>query len=57
MIALTNATTVTLSVAGAVVVIAVLVFLRVMLRRDAAGWRRFRVGFFVERDPPDEPPR
>lgn len=33
-----------------VLVVAVLTFARIVLKREALSWARLRVGFFVERD-------
>lgn len=53
MIAFTTAETITFSVVGFFVLIAVLVFARLLVRRTPPTWRRYRVGFFVEREPTD----
>lgn len=56
MIALSQPTTITVTVAGALIVLGVLVLLRLILRREPTPprWRRYRLGVFVERDPSDE---
>jgi len=51
MVALTGATTITVSVVGLFAFLAILALLRVLLRRSDPTWRTFRVGFFLERDP------
>lgn len=52
MLALSGATTITISVVGLAALIAILALLRVVFRRDRpeASWRRYRMGVFVERD-------
>jgi hypothetical protein len=45
-----TATIVTIAVTGSVALLALLAFLRVLLRREGPAWRRLRVGVFVERD-------
>lgn len=52
---MSDATLVTVAVAGLFAFLALVAFARVLIRRDGPGWRRLRVGVFVERDPPDEP--
>lgn len=58
IVALTQASTITISVAGVVVLLALLALLRILFRKEPSppSWRRLRAGVFVERDPskPDE---
>ena len=50
MIAVTDVTYVTASVIGFFALFSIITLARIILRREDPGWRRFRVGFFVERD-------
>jgi len=56
VLAFSQATTITISVAALVALIAVLVLLRLVLRKDPSppSWRRYRIGIFIERDPREE---
>lgn len=47
---LSDAATITLAVVGFFLVLALLAFARLILRRTPPTYRRFRVGVFVERD-------
>ena len=42
--------TITVSVAGLLAFLALVALVRVVLVRERAGWRRIRVGVFIERD-------
>jgi hypothetical protein len=57
-VALTDSNTITISVIGAVVALALIWLLRgVINKKNEQAWRRIRIGFFVERDPErDQPP-
>ena len=56
--AVSTATEIAISVAGVIVLLALLLLLRVLLRREPRppGWRRYRLGVFVERDAADREP-
>jgi hypothetical protein len=58
-VGLTDPVSITISVIGFFIVLVLFVFLRLVLRREPSpiSWRRFRIGFFVERDSsdPDDP--
>jgi hypothetical protein len=56
LVALSEASTITISIAGLVVAIGLLALLRVIFRKEPSppSWRRLRIGLFVERDPHDE---
>lgn len=56
MIALSESSTITFSVAGVLIVLGLFVLLRILFRKEPSppSWRRFRAGIFVERDPTDE---
>lgn len=54
MLALSDAETITLAVVGFFVILMLLVFARVVLRKVPPSFRRFRVGVFVERDNGDK---
>lgn len=53
IVAFTDATTITFSIVGLVLGLALLAALRVVFRKEPAPatWARIRVGFFIERDP------
>lgn len=53
LLAVSDPTVITISVACVVVALGLLALLRVIFRKEPtpAGWRRIRVGFFIERDP------
>jgi hypothetical protein len=53
VIAISTSETITFSVVGFFVLIAVLVFIRLLMRRTPPTWHLWRVGFFIERDPQD----
>lgn len=55
-LALSEATSITLSIGGVFIALGLLTLLRVIFRKEPSPpqWRRFRVGLFVERDPHDE---
>ena len=50
MIALATSETITFSVVGFFVLIALLVFVRLLMRRTPPTWHLYRIGFFIERD-------
>lgn len=45
---------VTLAIAGFFIVLAILVFLRLLLRKGPPHWTELRIGFFVERVPEED---
>jgi hypothetical protein len=51
MFALTTPETITFSVAGFFVLVALLVFVRLLMRRTPPTWRLYRFGIFIERSP------
>jgi hypothetical protein len=53
VIAVTDATTVSISVVAIVLGLGLLAALRVVFRKEPAPatWKRIRLGFFIERDP------
>jgi hypothetical protein len=53
ILALSETETITLGVIGWFVLIGIFVLLRVLFRKEPSppSWQRFRIGFFVERDP------
>lgn len=55
MIALSTSETITFSVVGFFVLIALLVFVRLLMRRTPPTWHLYRIGFFIERDPDPVP--
>lgn len=57
MIALNTPQTIVAGVVVFFALLALITLVRIVLRREAAGWRSLRVGFFIERDvPPEEEP-
>ena len=50
MAAVSDVETVTLAVVGFFLVLALLTFARIVLRRMPPSYRRFRIGVFIERD-------
>lgn len=52
LVALTDASTITVAVVAAFVLLALVAMLRVLLRREPSppSWARYRVGVFVERE-------
>lgn len=55
-VAFSDSVTITGTVAGFFVLLALLVFLRLILRNHPPDWRVFKLGVFVERVPDEEPP-
>jgi len=51
MIAFSTSETITFSVVGFFVLIALLIFVRLLMRRTPPTWHLYRIGFFIERDP------
>ena len=51
VLAISTSETVTFSVVGFFALIALLVFIRLLMRRTPPTWHHWRIGFFVERDP------
>ena len=51
MIAFSTSETITFSVVGFFVLIALLVFARLLIRRTPPTWRLYKIGFFIERNP------
>jgi len=51
--ALSQPTTITITIVGLFAFFAILALLRVVLRKEPnpASWRRYRLGVFLERDP------
>jgi hypothetical protein len=61
MVALTDGGIITISLAGTVITIGLLILLRILFRKEPSppSWLRFRIGLFMERDPrarDDDPP-
>jgi hypothetical protein len=54
MLALSDSVTITGTVAGFFVLLALLVFLRLILRNHPPDWRQIKVGVFLERVPDSE---
>ena len=52
---MSDAETIVLTVVAFFVILALLTFARVILRRSPPSYRRFRVGVFVERDDYSDP--
>lgn len=50
MIALTDASTVTIIIVGFFVFLVLVAVARTVMRRDTPAYRRYRLGIFVERD-------
>jgi hypothetical protein len=48
---LSEPTTITVIVVGFAAFLALIALLRILLRKNDPGWRRIRIGFFIERDP------
>jgi hypothetical protein len=46
---------ITLAFAAFFLLLALLTFLRIVMRKAPPTWRRYRIGVFVERDPDDRP--
>ena len=52
MLAVSDATTITVSLVGLAVFLVLVVLVRLVMRRGSPpSWRRYRLGVFVERDP------
>jgi hypothetical protein len=56
MLALSDASTITVTVTSFFLLLALLIFLRLLLRKGPPHWVQFRVGFYIERVPDDIPP-
>lgn len=55
LIALSDPIAITVSIVGLIALLALLMLVRVLLRREPTppSWRRYRLGLFVEREPKD----
>jgi hypothetical protein len=51
IVGLSESSTITFSVVGLVIALAIIALLRILIRKETPVWRRIRIGFFVERDP------
>lgn len=51
-----TATTITAIVVGFFLLLALLIFLRLLLRKGPPHWTELRIGFFIERVPEDDAP-
>jgi hypothetical protein len=54
IVGLSESSTITFSVVGLVIGLAIIALLRILIRKETPVWRRIRIGFFVERDHPGE---
>jgi hypothetical protein len=54
MIAVSDATTITISVVGFLAFLAIVALARVLLRSEESRWRKVRLGFFIERNHVDD---
>jgi len=53
VLALSDHSTITISVIGLFAFLAIVALARTLLRKGDRDWRRIRIGFFIERDPHD----
>ena len=51
---MSSATQITVGVVGFFVILALLVFLRLLMRKQQPSWKRLRLGVFVERNGVDD---
>jgi hypothetical protein len=49
MLAISDASTITITLAGFFIFLALITFLRLLLRKEPPDWRKVRIGLFIER--------
>jgi len=54
VLALSDHSTITISVIGLFAFLAIVALARSLIRKGASDWHRIRIGFFIERDPHDK---